>query len=86
MAQIYKLISQKQKAETAYDKILLQEKDNLAALVNKAVLRSEQGDNEMARTLFVQAEKAAPSSLKATFRAIAQSALSPTAESTPVAR
>lgn len=86
LAQLYQTVGQKQKAETAYDQILLQEKDNLAALVNKAVLRSEQGDDEMARTLFVRAEKAAPSSLKAKIRAIAQNALSPTAESKPVAR
>lgn len=75
LAQLYKLTGQKQKAETAYDRILNQEKNNLAALVNKAVMRSENGDVQGAKTLFVQAEQAAPSSLKPKIRAIANNTL-----------
>ena len=80
MAQIYKLISQKQKAETAYDQILLKEKDNLAALVSKAVIHSEQGDDKTAKVLFVQAEQAAPGSLKVKIPNIADNTLSSTTE------
>lgn len=80
MAQLYKLIGQKQKAETAYDQILSKEKDNLAALVNKAMIRSEQGDEKTAKVLFVQAEQAAPGSLKAKSRAISDNTLSSPSE------
>lgn len=80
LAQLYKLIGQKQKAETAYDQILSKEKDNLAALVNKAVIRSEQGDDKTAKVLFVRAEQAAPSSLKTKIRAISDNTLSSTTE------
>ncbi len=84
LAELYELTGQKQKAETAYDQILAQQENNLRALIDKALLRSEQGDIKTARTLFEQAEKAAPTGdLKAKVRAIAQSTLQPTAESMP---
>ena len=87
LAELYELTGQKQKAETAYDQILAQQENNLRALIDKALLRSEQGDIKTARTLFEQAEKAAPTGdLKAKVRAIAQSSLQPTAESMPFAQ
>lgn len=75
LAQLYKSLGQIQKAETTYNKILSHEKNNLAALVNKAVLRNEQGDYKTAKALFVQAEQAAPESLKAKIHAIANNTL-----------
>jgi tetratricopeptide (TPR) repeat protein len=75
LAQLYKLTDQKQKAEIAYDQVLAQQKNNLAALVNKAVLRSQQGDNQTAKKLLAQAEKAAPAKLKENVRAIAENTL-----------
>ncbi len=84
LAELYELAGQKQKAETIYDQILALEESNLKALLSKAVLRSEQGDINMARTLFVQAEKAAfTDELKAKVRSLAQTALPPNTESMP---
>lgn len=83
LVDLYKLTGQKHKAETAYDQILAQHKNNLSALIGKAMLRNEQGDTETAKALFAQAEKAAPSELKAKIRAIAQINLPATAESMP---
>ena len=80
LAQLYKSLGQMEKAETAYNKILSQEKNNLAALVNKAVLRNEQGDYKTAKALFVQAEQAAPASLKAKVRTIANNTLPSTTQ------
>lgn len=75
LAQLYKLTAQLPKAESAYDRVLLQEKDNVAALVNKALIRVEQGDRQTANRLFSQAEKAAPPNLKIKVRDIAKSSL-----------
>lgn len=86
LAQLYKSLGQKQKAETAYDRILLQENNNLAALVNKAVLRNEQGDYKTAKALFVQAEQAAPASLKVKIHAIANNTLPATIPTTQVSK
>ncbi len=86
LAQLYEAIGQNQKAETAYDQILSQEKNNLAALVNKALLRNEQGDYKTAKALFMQAEKAAPESLKAKIRAIANNTPLPTTPTTQVSK
>jgi len=75
LAQLYKLTGQLPKAESAYDRILAIEKDNIAALVNKALIRIEQGDRQTANRLFAQAEKAAPPNLKAKVRDIAKNTL-----------
>ncbi|PSM47469.1 hypothetical protein C7Y66_19495 [Chroococcidiopsis sp. CCALA 051] len=75
LAQLYKLTEQLPKAESTYDRVLLQEKDNVAALVNKALIRIEQGDRQTANRLFSQAEKAAPPNLKAKVRDIAKNSL-----------
>ena len=84
LAELYELAGEKQKAETIYDQILALEESNLKALLSKAVLRSEQGDINMARTLFMQAEKAAlTDELKAKVRSLAQTALPPNTESMP---
>ena len=84
LAELYELAGEKQKAETIYDQILALEESNLKALLSKAVLRSEQGDINMARTLFMQAEKAAlTDDLKAKVRSLAQTALPPNTESMP---
>ncbi len=86
LAQLYKSLGQMQKAETAYNQILSREKNNLAALVNKAVLRNEQGDYKTAKALFVQAEQAAPESLKAKIHAIANNTLPNTIQTTQVSK
>lgn len=86
LAQLYKSLGQMEKAETAYNQILMQEKNNFAALVNKAVLRNEQGDYKTAKALFVQAEQAAPESLKAKIHAIANNTLPSTTETTQVSK
>lgn len=75
LAQLYELTGQNHQAETAYDQILVQQESNFTALISKAILRSKQGDTKMARTLFVRAERVAPSDLKAKVRALAQSTL-----------
>ncbi|MFQ4168366.1 tetratricopeptide repeat protein [Scytonema millei] len=76
LAQLYKLTEQLPKAESTYDRVLLQEKDNVAALVNKALIRIERGDRQTANRLFTQAEKVAPPNLKAKVRDIAKNSLS----------
>lgn len=75
LAQLYESADQLSKAETAYDQILAQQKNNLKALVGKALLRKAQGDIKTAEALFAQAEKAAPADLKAQVRAKAQTTL-----------
>lgn len=81
LAKLYELTNQKSKAEDAYDQILAQQNNNFIALIGKAVLRSEQGDRGTAESLFARAEQAAPTEdLKAKVRALAQSALTPSAE------
>ena len=75
LGKLYELTSQFSKAETAYDQILALQKNDIKALVGKAVLRQTQGDTKTAEALFVQAEKAAPADLKAQVRAKAQETL-----------
>ncbi len=75
LAQLYESTGQLTKAETAYDQVLTQQKDNLNALVGKAMLHYAQGDITTAAALFVQAEKTAPTDLKAQVRALAQKTL-----------
>ncbi len=75
LAQLYKSTGQLTKAETAYDYVLTQQKNNLDALVGKAILRDVQGDIKTAQALFAQAEKAAPTALKAQMRTVAQKTL-----------
>jgi tetratricopeptide (TPR) repeat protein len=77
LAQLYKSTEQFAKAETAYDQVLLLQKNNLKALIGKAMLRNDQGDLKTAKALFVQAEKAASTKVQAEeVRAIAQKTLS----------
>jgi len=80
LAALYEFTGQVNKAETAYDQVLAQQKNNLEALVGKAVLRHAQGDNKTAIALFAQAEKIAPSELKAQVRAAAQRTFQPPAK------
>ncbi len=76
LAQLYESTGQVAKAESAYEQILRQEKDNIEALVGKALLRHAQGDTKAAKTLFVQAEKAASTESQASrIRAVAQKTL-----------
>lgn len=76
LAQLYESTGQIAQAETAYEQILRQEKDNIEALVGKALLRHAQGDTKTARALFVQAEKAASTKSQAEkIRAVAQKTL-----------
>ncbi len=76
LAGLYALTDQSDKEEAAYDQILSQDSNNLAALTSKAKLRVAKGDPQTAKSLFAQAEKTAPTSdLKATVREIAQDTL-----------
>jgi tetratricopeptide (TPR) repeat protein len=72
LAQLYEFTGQVNKAEIAYDQVLTQQKNNLKALIGKAVLRHAQGDTKAALTLFAEAEKIAPTEVKAQVRAVAQ--------------
>lgn len=76
LAQLYETTGQTAQAETTYEQILRQEKDNIEALVGKALLRHAQGDIKTAKALFVQAEKAASTKSQAEkIRAVAQKIL-----------
>ncbi|WP_052672502.1 tetratricopeptide repeat protein [Aliterella atlantica] len=75
LAQVYERTDQFEKAEAAYDQVLAKERDNIKALVGKAVIRKAQGDIKTAELLFAQAEKAAPTDLKPQVRAVAQKTL-----------
>lgn len=76
LAQLYESTDQVAKAETAYDHVLLRQKNNLKALIGKAVLRNSQGDLKTAKALFMQAEKAASTKFQAEeVRAIIQRTL-----------
>lgn len=76
LAQLYESTDQVAKAETAYDHVLIRQKNNVKALIGKAVLRNDQGDLKTAKALFVQAEKAASTKLQAEeVRAVAQKTL-----------
>ncbi len=86
LAKLYERTNQFSKAETAYDQVLAQQKNNLNALLSKANLRHLQGDNQAAKTLFVQAERAAPPNLKANVRALAQQTLQLSAKPTPLSK
>ena len=72
LAYLYEITGQLAKAEAAYDQVLTQQKNNLKALVHKAIVRKAQGDTKTAADLFLQAEKAAPADFKAQIRALAQ--------------
>jgi len=65
LAQLYSFTGQVTKAETAYDQVLSKQKNNIEALVGKAILRNAQGDVKTAAALFATAEKVAPTHLKA---------------------
>ncbi len=75
LADLYEITGQVQKAETAYDQVLAQQKNNIRALIGKALLRKSYGDIETASLLFAQAEAAAPADSKAQVRAIAEKTL-----------
>lgn len=77
LADLYEITGQVSRAETGYDQVLARQKNNLKALVGKAVLRKVQGDTKTASVLFAQAEKAAPTDLKVQIRALAQKTLHP---------
>lgn len=84
LAQSYETMGQVAEAETLYNEVLAEQRNNLSALVSKAVLRNAQGDTKTAETLFAQAEKAAPADLKAQVRAVAQETLQTPAKSVPL--
>ena len=86
LARLYELTGQVTRAETAYDQILAQEKNNFKALVGKALLRQAQGDTKTASVLLAQAEKVAPTDLKAQVRAVAQKSLRLPSLPTPSAK
>jgi tetratricopeptide (TPR) repeat protein len=80
LAEQYELTGQAASAEKVYDQILAQQKNNLKALVRKAVLRHIQNDPQGAAQLFQQAEKIAPDVLKPQVRALARNTLNSTQE------
>ena len=75
LAQLYKTAAQFDQAEALYDEVLIEQENNLNALVNKAVLRYHQNDRQTAETLFEQAELAAPKNLKTEVRKLSQQVL-----------
>ncbi|WP_299484957.1 hypothetical protein [Acaryochloris sp. IP29b_bin.137] len=78
LAFLYAVSGNKAKEEEVYDKILKLEPKSILALTSKAKLRSESGDNEAAKTLFVRAEEAAPTKeLKQEIRRMAGEAQAP---------
>lgn len=77
LAQLYELTGEITKAETAYDRVLAQEKDNITALSRKAILLHAQGATKQSAALFSQAESAAPEEMKAKIRDLAQTTLQP---------
>lgn len=81
LAQLYENVNNNQQAETTYNQILSQENNNVPALLGKATLRSQQGDEETAKLLFVQAEKAVSQENKSQVRALAQMTLQSQAKS-----
>lgn len=76
LAELYELTGKVEKAETTYDQVLAKQDNNLKALVGKALLRKSIGDIKTAEALFAQAEKAAPTGLKAQIHKLAQQTLS----------
>ena len=71
-AGLYASLERKDKEEAAYDAVLVQQHDNVAALTSKAILRSTQGDLDAARALFAKAEAEAPDGeLKQTIQKVA---------------
>ena len=83
LAELYELTDKLTEAETTYDQVLSKQKNNLKALVGKALLRKAKGDIKTASDLFAQAEKAAPSDFKAQIRALAEKTLQPQSLPTP---
>lgn len=83
LAKLYERTGQFSLAEIAYDQVLAQQKNNLNALIGKANLRHLQGDKQAAKTLFAQAEQAAPPTLKTQIRALARQTLQLSAKPIP---
>jgi tetratricopeptide (TPR) repeat protein len=76
LANLYEAKSQYDRAEQIYDRILARQGNDLNALLRKALLRIKQKDVQTAKTLFQQAEKAAPTNeMKTRVRSIANNSL-----------
>lgn len=75
LAEQYELTGKAASAEKAYDQILVKDKNNLKAIVRKAVLRQIQNDSKGAALLFEQAEEIAPDALKPQIRSLAKNTL-----------
>ncbi len=86
LANLYQFTGQASRAEIAYDQVLAQQNNNFKALVGKATLRSVRGDIKTATAMFAQAEKAAPTDLKAQVRAVAQKTLHTSTKPMPDAK
>jgi hypothetical protein len=81
LARLYLVTGQSQQEEKVYDRILSQDKSNILALTGKAEIRLKEGEVEMARSLFAEAEKRAPSeTLKKAVRKITAERLQDAAE------
>jgi len=78
LAEQYELTGKAASAEEVYDQILVKQKDNLKAVVRKAVLRRIQNDSKGAALLFEQAEEIAPDALKPQIRALAKNTFNST--------
>lgn len=73
LARLYELREQWSQAEKEYEQILAQDPNHLNALLGKARLRQQQGDQETAQVLFQQAEQIAPNDdAKEKIRSMAQ--------------
>jgi tetratricopeptide (TPR) repeat protein len=76
LANLYEDKSQYSQAEQIYDRILTRQGNDLNALLRKALLRIKQKDVQTAKSLFQQAEKAAPTNeMKTRVRSIANNSL-----------
>jgi tetratricopeptide (TPR) repeat protein len=76
LANLYEAKSQYSQAEQIYDRILTERGNDLNALLRKALLRIKQKDVQTAKTLFQQAEQAAPTNeMKTRVRSIANNSL-----------
>ena len=80
LAQLYEHKGESVKAEKVYDQVLAQAASNVDALSRKAILRHARGDLDQSKALFTKAESAAPNSMKAKIRELAQTTLQQTAD------
>ncbi|PSB05050.1 tetratricopeptide repeat protein [Merismopedia glauca] len=73
LAKLYQSTGDYVKSEQMYDRIIAKQENHITALVNKAIIRQQQGDRQTAAALFSKAEQVAPNEqVKAEIRNLAQ--------------